>query len=317
VHVLLLGTAAGGGFPQWNCWCRGCTTARTDPAAAHPRTQSSAAVSADGQRWFLLNASPDVREQLSRLPQPAGRDRPLRHVPVEGVLLTDAEIDHSLGVVLLREGGHLPVYTTAAIRGILERDSCLLPVTRAFAEVPTVDLQPGVPAPLPSRDGSASGLTAEAFVVPADPPRFARNPGEAHSIGLIVRGGGATCAFVPACGDLDHALLDRLAEADILLFDGTFWDDRELIDLGIGTRTARQMDHVPMSGPGGSLDQLARLPCRHRIYTHINNTNPVLLEASPQRAALERAGLTLGRDGLSCTVGADAAGHGLPEGLPR
>jgi pyrroloquinoline quinone biosynthesis protein B len=303
VHVLLLGTAAGGGFPQWNCWCRSCATARTRPEAARPRTQSSAAISADGRHWFLLNASPDVREQLARLPGPDRPDHPLRHVPVDGVLLTDAELDHSLGVVLLREAGHLTVFTTTAIRGMLERDSCLLPVTRAFADVPVVDLVPGVPLDLPRRDGVPSGLTVEAFAVPADPPRFARNPGDGHSIGLMIRADSGTCAFVPACGDLDATLLARLAGSDILIFDGTFWHDRELIDLGIGTRTARQMDHLPMSGPGGSLEQLARLPCQHRIYSHINNTNPVLLEQSPERAAVEAAGLTIGADGLSFVLG--------------
>jgi pyrroloquinoline quinone biosynthesis protein B len=142
----------------------------------------------------------------------------------------------------------------------------------------------------------------EAFTVPADPPRFATHAGEAHSVGFLVRAGRAACAFVPACGDLDGAMLERLAAADALLFDGTFWSDRELIDLGIGSRTARQMDHLPMAGEGGSLEQLVRLPCRHRIYTHINNTNPVLLEGSAERTAVTAAGLTVGYDGLSLTL---------------
>ena len=298
-----MGTAAGGGFPQWNCWCPCCRVARQDPAAAHPRTQSAAALSADGRRWFLLNASPDVREQLTRLPS-AGTPDGLRHVPVEGVLLTDAELDHSLGVVLLREARHLPVYTTAAIASILERDSRILTVTRAFADVPVTELPLDAPIVLRYRDGSASGLTVEAFAVPAGPPQFAPTAGEGHTVGLFVRDqpSGTACAFVPGCGELSAPLLERLGKADILLFDGTFWTDRELVDLGISTRTAREMDHVPIGGPGGSLEQLAALPCRHRVYTHINNSNPMLLEDSPERAAVVRAGLTVGFDGLHITL---------------
>ena len=139
MHILLLGTAAGGGFPQWNCWCACCKTARTNPEAAKPRTQSSVAISAEGHRWFLLNASPDVREQLARLPQTATPST-TRHVPIEGIVLTDAELDHSLGLVLLRESKRMPLYATAAVRSVLEYDSRLLPVTRAFSDVPVTQL---------------------------------------------------------------------------------------------------------------------------------------------------------------------------------
>ena len=298
VHVILLGTAAGGGFPQWNCWCPSCLVARRNPSSARHRSQSSAAISVDGQRWFLLNASPDVRDQLARLPPALSVE--IRHVPIDGVLLTDAELDHTLGFVLLREARHLPLYTTAAIRTILECDSRILPVTRAFAEVPVTELLLETPLVLHYRDGSSSGLSAEAFAVPAGPPRFARSHDVGHTVGMIFRDedGGSTCAFVPACGHLDAALLDRLAGTDLLLFDGTFWTDNELIALGIGDRTARQMDHLPVSGPDGSLEQLGKLPCRHRVYTHINNTNPMLVENSPERALVEQAGLMVGVDGL-------------------
>jgi pyrroloquinoline quinone biosynthesis protein B len=298
VHVILLGTAAGGGFPQWNCWCPSCLVARRDPSSARHRSQSSAAISADGQRWFLLNASPDVRDQLARLP--SGPSAGIRRVPIDGVLLTDAELDHTLGVVLLREARHLPLYTTPAIRAMLECDSRILPTTRAFAEVPVTELMLDTPRELHYRDGSASGLSAEAFAVPAGPPRFARSHDIGHTVGMILRdeAGDSVCAFVPACGDLNASLLERLAQADLLLFDGTFWTDNELIALGIGDRTARQMDHLPISGPDGSLDQLRKLPCRHRVYTHINNTNPMLVESSPERALVEQAGLLVGVDGL-------------------
>jgi pyrroloquinoline quinone biosynthesis protein B len=298
VHLVLLGTAAGGGFPQWNCWCRCCRTARAHPSLAQPRSQSSVAVSRDGRRWFLLNASPDVRDQLRWIQADPAPDA-VRHVPVEGVVLTDAELDHTLGLVLLREAGSLPVYATCAVASILEEDSRLLSTTRAFSDVPGRELRLEQDTPLLLREGTPSGLSVQAFTVPAGPPRFASREEEGHTIGLMVREeGGGTCAFVPGCGGLDELLLDRLSEADALLFDGTFWSDDELITLGIGSRRARQLDHMPITGPDGSLGLLASLPCRTRIYTHINNTNPVLLEDSPERDAVARAGLVVGMDGM-------------------
>jgi pyrroloquinoline quinone biosynthesis protein B len=298
-----MGTAAGGGFPQWNCWCPCCSSARVDPQAAWPRTQSSVAVSRDGSTWFLLNASPDVRDQLARLPSFAAHDG-LRHVPVEGVVLTDAEIDHSLGIVLLREGRFLPLYTTAATYEVLDRHSHVLPVTRAFANVPWTELPLDGPIALRDRRGVESGLTVEAFAVPAGPPLFADTAGTGHTVGLLVRqqGSSASCAFVPACGDLPADLLERLAGVDVLLFDGTFWSDDEIVALGIGSRTARQMDHLPVGGSDGSLERLSSLRGRHRVFTHINNTNPMLLEGSPQRAAVAAAGWTVGYDGLHITI---------------
>jgi pyrroloquinoline quinone biosynthesis protein B len=302
VHVVLLGTAAGGGFPQWNCWCPPCRVARSNPRRAIPRSQSSVAVSADGARWFLLNASPDVREQVGRLPVPA--PTAVRHVPVEGIVLTDAELDHTVGIVLLREARRLQLAATDAVRGVLEDDSRILAVTRAFAEVIVAELVPDRPLGLCYRDGSPSGLRVTCFPVPAGPPRFAREDRPGHTVGLIVadeRTGG-TCAFVPGCGGIDDALLSRLGPADLVLFDGTFWTDDELIGLRIGERTAREMDHLPVSGPDGSLARLSGLPSRHRVYTHINNTNPMLLEDAPERGLVERAGLRIGFDGMRFTL---------------
>jgi len=298
MQIILLGTAAGGGFPQWNCWCPPCRVARTDPRRAQPRTQSAAALSADGERWFLLNASPDVHAQLGRLPRraPAG----MRHAPVEGVVLTDAELDHTLGLVLLREARFLQVAATRSVRSILENDSALLRVTRAFAEVRTVDLPVDRAVPLAYRDGCPSGLSVTAFLVPAGPPRFAAEGQAGHTIGLLIgdEATGGTCAFVPGCGELDESLVARLGAAELVLFDGTFWSEGELIGLGISDRTARQMDHLPISGPGGSLEHLAELPSRQRVYTHINNTNPMLIEDSPERALVERRGVVVGADGM-------------------
>jgi pyrroloquinoline quinone biosynthesis protein B len=304
MQIILLGTAAGGALPQWNCWCPTCRTARTDPARVHPRTQSSLAVSPDGHRWFLINASPDVRHQVARLAGQGPGGDGVRHVPVEAVVLTDAELDHSLGIVLLREARSLAVYATAATARILDHDSRVLPTTRAFATVTVSPLLIDEPVPLRDRTGAASGLTAEAFIVASDPPRFATEDSSGHTIGLVIRdtATGGSLAYVPGCGEIDDALIHRLREADAVLFDGTFWQDDELSALGISAISAREMGHVPISGPGGSLGTIAALPARVRVYTHINNSNPILAEDSAARAAVTAAGVLVGDDGMTFTV---------------
>jgi pyrroloquinoline quinone biosynthesis protein B len=298
MHVILLGTAAGGGFPQWNCWCPTCRIAREDPARAHARTQSSIAFSADGVRWFLGNASPDVREQLSRLPRVEVTG--VRHVPVEGIVLTDAELDHTLGVTLLREGRLLQIISTPAVIRTIAEDSRVLPVTQAFAVVQTVEIPLGEATPLHYRDGTPSGLTVEMKGVRGDPPRFARKEEVGHTVAAFIteEASGASCAFVPGCGGLGPKLLSRLNQVDVLLFDGTFWTDDELIRLGISERPASAMGHVAVSGVEGSLALLSRLDCRQKVYTHINNTNPMLIEGSPERVQVEAAGVLVGMDGM-------------------
>jgi pyrroloquinoline quinone biosynthesis protein B len=275
---------------------------RSDPRRAFRRTQSTAAVSADGERWFLLNASPDIRDQVACLPGPIPTG--VRQVPVEGIVTTDGELDHTLGIALLREARYLQLYATPAVRSILERDTRLLPVTQAFADVEVTETPVGQRVPLRYRDGQPSGISIEPFAVPAGPPRFAPEAAPGHTVGLVLRdeSTGGSCAFVPGCGALDESLLNRLGETDLVLFDGTFWSDDELVTLGISDRRAREMDHLPVSGKGGSLSRLAQLERPRRVYTHINNTNPMLLEDSAERAAVERAGLQVGSDGMSFTV---------------
>ncbi len=234
-------------------------------------------------------------QQLNGHP-PAGH----RHVPIEGVVLTDAELDHSLGLVLLREGRSLQVYATEAVERMVTEDSRLLSVARAFADVRVTRLQVGRATRLTLRDGADAGLSVDPIIVAADPPRFAARNEAGHTVGLIITetATGTRCAYLPGCGAIDDALLARLAGSAMILFDGTFWSNDELIRLGIGERTALQLDHLPMSGRGGSLERLSTLPSRHRVYVHINNTNPVLLEDSAERRAVEAAGLLVGMDGM-------------------
>jgi pyrroloquinoline quinone biosynthesis protein B len=301
MRVILLGTAAGGGFPQWNCWCPTCRVAREAPARARPRSQSSIAVSADGLRWFLCNASPDVRDQLQRLTVrlPAPASGVMRSVPIEGVILTDSELDHTLGVTLLREARRLRIYATEAVEHVLEHDSRLLPITRAFAEVTVDRLTLGTPVTLVDRDGAPAGLTLRAFAVPGDAPRFASHEREGQTVGLLIHDAAtnATVAFIPGCADLDARLCTEIRDAGLILFDGTFWTDDELITLAISPSTARQMGHQPISGPDGSLAALANFPLARRVYTHINNSNPILIEDSPERRVVADAGIIVGADG--------------------
>ncbi len=225
-------------------------------------------------------------------------------MPVEGVVITDGELDHTLGVVLLREARHLQLFATSAVRQILEQDSRILPLTQAFARVDVHELSLGQPNPLRYRNGEQSGIVVEPFEVPAGPPRFARAQTPGHTVGLNLQdqSSGGSCAYVPGCGNLDGELLERLGKVDLLLFDGTFWTDDELTSLGISDRRAREMDHQPISGPEGSLSRLAKLGRPRKVYTHINNTNPILLESSAERALVERTGLTVGLDGMSFTL---------------
>jgi len=249
-------------------------------------------------RWFLGNASPDVREQLARLPRVEVSG--VRHVPVEGIVLTDAELDHTLGVTLLREGRQLQVIATPAVIRTIAEDSRVLPVTQAFAVVQTVEVALGEPTSLDYRDGTPSGLTMELKAVRGDPPRFARKEEVGHTVAAFITdaASGKTCAFVPGCGGLGPRLLARLNEAELLLFDGTFWTDDELIRLGISDRPASAMGHVAISGPEGSLAVLSQLDCPRKVYTHINNTNPMLIEHSAERAEVESAGVLVGMDGM-------------------
>lgn len=299
---MLLGTAAGGGFPQWNCWCPTCRVARETPVRAKPRTQSSIAISADGHRWFLCNASPDVHAQLARIacdPAPA-----TRATPIEGIVLTDAEIDHTLGIAMLRESGRLRVHCTAAVRHTLEREFPLLVVTRAFAEVEIIELPLYAPIGLANGDGTPSGLTVEAFPIPGDPPRFASPGMRGHTVGLVIRDDkGAGCACMPACAALDENLLARLGTFPLVLIDGTFWRDDELRDLGFSDRRARQMGHIPVGDDDGSLRLLSGLaPATTVVYTHINNSNAMLVEHSSERAAVTRAGCVVGEDGMHFSI---------------
>lgn len=291
--VRILGSAAGGGFPQWNCGCPNCRAVRTGTRPTRPRLQSSIAVRAEGGPWVLANASPDVRQQLETLERsPNGA---VRTSPIAAVVLTDAEIDHTAGLIVLRESIEpLKVFGTSSVRGSLTRSYPVVPVLGHYCDVEWTTLAPGEPAALPG------GLEADVFEAGGDPPLYAEGDGEG-SVGITFRdpASGGVLTYVPGLAAADEALAERLDGSDCVLLDGTFWNDDELIQLGIGTRTARAMGHIPLAGPGGSLEFLATLERPRRILVHINNTNPILLEDSAESRAVESAGVEVGLDGMT------------------
>jgi pyrroloquinoline quinone biosynthesis protein B len=292
--VRVLGSAAGGGFPQWNCGCPSCRAVRDGSRPARPRTQSSVAVSPDRRRWFLLNAAPDVPAQLAAFSamHPAGGSRT---VPLAAVLLTDAELDATLGLLLLREAGGLVVHATEATRDTLYEGTGLLRTLEAYCPVTWRPVDPGVDVPL------GGGLSYRAFDVPTTKrPRFGTGEEKGRVVGyrLSDERSGGTLVWLPAVQELTAGVREELDDCACLLLDGTCWSDDELIALGVGTRTAREMGHLPIAGPGGSLEQLAPPAVARTIYVHLNNTNPVLLEDGPERRLLQECGMEVAVDGL-------------------
>jgi pyrroloquinoline quinone biosynthesis protein B len=294
VRVRILGSAAGGGFPQWNCRCPTCEAAR-EGLRARPRTQSSLAIRGGDGPWFLVNASPDARQQLEAL-APAAADG-VRSAPVAGVLLTDAEIDHTAGLLLLRESDTpVRVYGEQGVRRALTQGYPVLPILEGYsgAEWHTLELERETRL-------EGSSLTVEPFEVGGDAPRYLEGSGiELSASGFVFRdrASSGVLTYVPGLARLDDGVLGRFAASDLVLVDGTFWRDDELARLGISNRSARDMGHLPLSGPGGTLEALARLERPRKALVHINNTNPILLEDSPERDEVVRAGVEVAYDGL-------------------
>lgn len=308
MKILVLGSAAGGGFPQWNCGCDGCRRARSGDPAARPRTQSSIAVSADGDRWLLLNASPDLGAQLLAQPRlhPQGT---LRGNPIAAALLTNADIDHVAGLLTLRESHPFAVYATPRVLGVLGANSVFNVLNPALVERRPVTL--GTPFRPAGADGDPLGLEVEAFAVPGKVALYLEDASAGPGFGSVAEDtvalhvrptrGGEGFFYIPGCAALPGWLADRLRGAGLVLFDGTTWTDDEMVRTGTGTKSAARMGHMAMSGPQGSIAAFDGLGVRQKVFIHINNTNPVLLEDSPERRAAEAAGWRIAHDGLELT----------------
>ena len=294
--AVVLGSAAGGGFPQWNCCCPVCRLAWAGDPRVKPRTQASIAVSADGERWLLINASPDLRAQISATPvlHPKA-DR--RDSPTAAVILTGAEIDQTTGLLTLRERQPFRLLATAATHGFVAGN----PMFSALQPdlVPRLTIVPGECfAPLP-------GIEAELFSVPGKVPLYlegdhSKNEADVN-VGVELRAGTARLVYVPGAAAVPAPIQDRLARADIVLFDGTLYRDDEMILTGTGEKTGRRMGHMPIDGPDGTLVTLAGLSGR-RLFIHINNTNPILIEGSPERAHVTAAGWEVAEDGMEIAL---------------
>ena len=294
MRVRVLGSAAGGGFPQWNCHCPTCDAARAG-VRAQPRTQSSLAIRGDDGPWFLVNASPDARQQLETLT--VANDDAVRAEPIAGVLLTDAEIDHTAGLLLLRESETpVRVFGSAGVERALRDGYPVLEMLERYCGARWQTLEPGRAWPL-----EGSSLTVESFEVGGDAPRYVTGPDvDLQASGFVLRDSASAgvATYVPGLARLDDAVLNRFAASDLVLVDGTFWRGDELAQLGISARSARDMGHVSLSGPGGTLEALAGLQGPRKVLVHINNTNPILFEDSPEREAVLRAGVEVAYDGL-------------------
>ena len=264
-------------------------------------------MSADGEAWFLLNASPEIRAQIESFPPL--HPRRLRHSPIEGILLTNGDLDHTLGLLCLRESYPLVVYATEAVRrGFVENNVLYRTLQRFSGQVTWRNLPIGREVELSKGVGTASGLSVEAFAVPGKVPVHLEGlgyaPGGEENVGFRIRERqrGRVLVYLSAVGRLTSEVLAAAEGADCLFFDGTFWSEDELCELGASDKRAGEMAHLPMGGKGGSLAALSGLPTLLRIYIHLNNTNPVLRADSPERAAVERAGWQIARDRMEITL---------------
>jgi pyrroloquinoline quinone biosynthesis protein B len=296
--AIVLGSAAGGGFPQWNCRCPTCRLAWAGDARVRPRTQASLALSADNENWLLINASPDLSQQLrqSKALHPRAATRAS---PIKTVLLTGAEIDQVAGLLSLREREPFEICATAATLAALADNpmfGVLVPdLVKRQAVVPGAVLT------------LAGGLQAQLFTVPGKVPLYleGENPETASetaaNVGVEIAASGARIAYIPGAAAVTPAMMQRLSRADVVFFDGTLFRDDEMVRTGTGTKTGRRMGHMPIDGQDGSLQALAGIAGR-RIYVHINNTNPILIGGSPERLQAERAGWEIAEDGMEIVL---------------
>lgn len=305
VLIRVLGSAAGGGFPQWNCGCLNCQGVREGTIRAVARTQESVSVSADGKTWFLLNASPEIRQHIEGFP-PLHPRKP-RDSPIEGILLTNGDLDHCLGLLSLRESYPLVLYATERVRrGFTEGNVLYRTLERFPEQVTWRTLKLGREEEM-TAGGRPSGLSIEAVAVPGKLPVHWEGlvtPDPEDNVGFRIRESatGRALAYFSAVGAVTPSVCQALEGADCVFFDGTFWSSDELPALGVGTKRAEDMAHVPVGGENGSLALLAGVGAPRRIYIHLNNTNPLLREDSPERARVEACGWEVAYDGMEIAL---------------
>lgn len=304
--IKILGSGAGGGFPQWNCNGVHSANVRAGRAGYRSRTQSSLAVSADGRNWVLLNASPDLRQQIAENPElHPDKTGPLRNSPIKATVHTNADVDHIIGLIHLRERQPFSIYGSKQVLDTLDANSVFEVCARDI--VPRNVLPLDQPVKLTGA-GLDLGLTVEAFAVPGKialflehgsaKDNFGSREGDTIGLKITADAAGKSFFYIPGCAEVDAPLAAKVKNADLLFFDGTLYTDDEMIRQGLMQKTGNRMGHISMSGPEGSIAAFAPLNVKRRIYVHINNSNPALDENSPERKAVESAGWEVGHDGM-------------------
>jgi pyrroloquinoline quinone biosynthesis protein B len=308
LRIVVLGAAAGGGVPQWNCGCPVCQAARNERPELQS-TQASIAISADDQHWFLINASPDLRQQLIATPQLHPKPAQLRHSPIAGVVLTNSEVDAVAGLLSMREGSPFTIYAHPRVLAILKANSIFNVLSETNVRRQSIAIDEAFEPALP--DGSPSGIEIVPFAVPGKGAWYlegkvhpAGNDGAGDTLGLRIadKASGKHLYFLAACAQVTPELKQRLAGASLVFFDGTVWRDDELIAAGLGAKTGQAMGHISMSGESGAIAALADLGIDRKIFLHINNSNPALLRDSAERKTAERAGWQIPADGMEITL---------------
>ena len=292
----ILGAAAGGGLPQWNCGCENCNLARAGDIPA--QTQSSVAFTANGHDWAVLNASPDIREQIARAKVLHPTD--LRTSPLCAVLLTNGDIDHVAGLLTLREQQAFTLFATPEIHRVIADNPIFAALNPSYVTRREIALEEVFEI--------APGLQARLFAVPGKVPLYLEGDqvqtdlvGE-QTVGVHLKAGGRQVYYVPGCAALPEDLRARFEGADMVLFDGTLWQDNEMVDAGLSQKTGRRMGHMSMSGPDGSIAAFDGISVGQKVFVHMNNTNPVLRPTSPERQQVEAAGWTVACDGLEMDI---------------
>lgn len=305
LRAIVLGGAAGGGVPQWNCNCDNCRKARTSPSLQS--TQASVAISCDDRHWFLINASPDIRQQISATPALHPQGTSLRHSPITGVFLTNGEVDAVTGLLSLREGTPFSIHAHRKVLSVLDENSIFNVLNREIVARHPVEIEQPFEPRLP--DGQTSGLVVTAFSVPGKPAWYLEGTdrdipeAEGDTIALHIKArSGGELFFIGACGDVTPELAKRLEGAPLVFFDGTLWRDDEMIAQGLSQKTGQRMGHISISGEGGAMSRLAGLGISQKIFLHINNSNPVLRPGSDERRQVEEAGWQIAYDGMELTL---------------
>ena len=308
LRVVVLGAAAGGGVPQWNCGCPVCLAARSEHSELES-TQASLAISADEGHWFLINASPDLRQQLIATPKLHPKPGTLRHSPISGVVLTNGEVDAVAGLLSMREGSPFTIYAHPRVLAILATNSIFNVLNERNVRRQAIEADKTFEPTLP--DGSPTGIEILPFAVPGKGAWYLEgevhppgNDGAGDTLGLRVRdkATGKYFYFLAACAAVNDDIKSRLTGAPLIFFDGTVWSDDELIVAGLGNKTGQGMGHIAMSGDSGAIAALAGLDIGRKIFLHINNSNPALLRDSAEREIAERAGWQIPADGTEIVL---------------